>query len=255
MADGNIAVSREAIRHVPENIEERLIVALDVPTIDEARDLVRKLDGIVSFFKIGLWLQFASGVDKLIDELLASDRKVFLDSKMFDIGETVKQGVARAAGRHISFVTVHGDSDIMRAAVEGKGDSDLKIFAITVLTSIDDDGLRELGYLCSVEQLIEMRVRKSIDCGVDGLIASPKDNPNRIRELAGVNSLLIATPGIRLPGAAVDDHKRSGTPAQAIRDGADYLVVGRPIIKDADPAARALEIIDDMRHGAQQAQT
>jgi orotidine-5'-phosphate decarboxylase len=237
------------LRRVPANIEERLIVALDVPTIAEARLLVQKLDGIVSFFKIGLWLLYASGVDALIDDLLGAGKRVFLDSKMFDIGETVKQGVARAASRNVSILTVHGDRDIMRAAVEGKGQSPLQIFAITALTSLDDSGLRELGYLVSVEELIAQRVQNAVASGIDGVIASAQDDPNRIRTIAGSQDLLIATPGIRLPGAALDDHKRSGNPAQAIRDGADYLVVGRPIIKDADPAKQAQLIIAEMRRG------
>ena len=160
-------------REVPERIEDRLIVALDVPSIGEARDLVGELDGLVSFFKVGLWLQFAAGFDGLIDELVDRGKKIFLDAKMFDIGETVKQGVARAAERGVSFVTVHGDAEIMRAAVEGKGDSGLKILAITVLTSIDQDGLRDLGYLCAVEELIRLRVQRSIACGCDGIIAAP----------------------------------------------------------------------------------
>jgi orotidine-5'-phosphate decarboxylase len=239
------------MRAIPARIEDRLIVALDVPTLAQARELVAKLDGIVSFFKIGLWLQFASGVDGLVDELLAKGHKVFLDSKMFDIGETVKQGVAHAASRHVTFITVHGDGDIIKAAIEGRGDSDLKIFTITALTSLDDQGLRDLGYLLPIEKLIELRVRKSVEYGADGIIASAMDNPDRIRALAGAQSLLVATPGIRFSGAALDDHKRSGTPAQAIRDGADYLVVGRPIIRDADPARQALAIIADMRLGQQ----
>src|SRR5271156_2340579 len=140
-------------REVPERIEDRLIVALDVPTVGEARDLIGELDGLVSFFKVGLWLQFAAGFDGLLDELIKRGKKVFLDAKMFDIGETVKQGVARASERGVSFVTVHGDGEIMKAAVEGKGNSRLKIFAITVLTSVDQDGLREIGYLCSLEDL------------------------------------------------------------------------------------------------------
>jgi orotidine-5'-phosphate decarboxylase len=237
-------------REIPAKIEDRLIVALDVPKVAEARELAARLDGIVSFFKIGLWLLFAAGGDGLIDELLRKGKKVFLDSKMFDIGETVKQGVARAAERGVSLVTVHGDGDIIRAAVEGKGNSDLKIFAITALTSLDENGLRELGYLCTVEELIRLRVRNAVKFGSDGIIASPRDNPNKMRALAGADHLLIATPGVRMPGAALDDHKRSGTPAQAIADGADYLVVGRPIIKDPDPVKAALRIIDDMRRGA-----
>jgi orotidine-5'-phosphate decarboxylase len=237
-------------REVPERVEDRLIVALDVPSIEAARVLVGKLDGVVSFFKLGLWLQFAAGFDGLLDDLLKRNKKVFLDAKMFDIGETVKQGVARAAERGVSFVTVHGDSEIMRAAVEGRGNSELKILAITVLTSLDADGLRDLGYLCSVEELIRLRVQRSIACGCDGIIAAPHDNPNEIRRLARAESLLIATPGVRLAGTSADDHKRPGTPAQAIAAGADYLVVGRPIVKSGDPAAAAGQIIEDMRRGA-----
>jgi orotidine-5'-phosphate decarboxylase len=237
-------------REVPERVEDRLIVALDVPSIGEARDLVGELDGLVSFFKVGLWLQFAAGFDGLIEELIKRGKKVFLDAKMFDIGETVKQGVARAAERGFSFVTVHGDGDIMKAAVEGRGDSRLKIFAITVLTSVDQDGLRDLGYLCAVEELIRLRVQRSIACGCDGIIAAPHDNPNRIRQLAGSQSLLVATPGVRLEGTSVDDHKRPGTPAEAIAAGADYLIVGRPIVKSRDPAHAAARIIEDMRRAA-----
>jgi len=236
------------LREDPERIEDRLIVALDVPSVGEARDLVGQLDGVVSFFKVGLWLQFAAGFDGLIDELIKRGKKIFLDAKMFDIGETVKQGVARAAERGVSFVTVHGDGEIMRAAVEGRGNSQLKILAITVLTSLDADGLRDLGYLCSVEELIRLRVQQSVACGCDGIIAAPHDNPDRIRQLAGAPSLLIATPGVRLAGTSADDHKRPGTPAQAIAAGADYLVVGRPIVKSDDPALAARQIIADMQH-------
>jgi len=130
--------------------------------------------------------------------------------------------------------------------VEGRGGSGLKIFAITVLTSVDQDGLRDLGYLCSVEELISVRVERAIACGCDGIIAAPHDNPSRIRQLAGEESLLIVTPGVRLAGSSADDHKRPGTPAQAIAAGADYLVVGRPIVKSEHPALAAAQIIEDM---------
>src|SRR4029077_6003258 len=148
-------------RDVPQRIEDRLIVALDVPSVDEARMLIGQLDGVVSFFKIGLWLQFAAGFDSLIHELSRRGKKIFLCAKVVDIGETVRQGVARAAERGVSFVTVHGDSEIIRAAVEGRGNSELKILVITVLTSLDAEGLRDLGYLCSVEELIRFRVQQS----------------------------------------------------------------------------------------------
>src|ERR1700738_1156235 len=197
-------------REVPEKVEDRLIVALDVPAISEARALIDKLEGVVSFFKVGLWLQFAAGFDGLLDYLLAKNKNIFLDAKMFDIGETVKQGVARAAERGVTFVTVHGDGEIMKAAVEGRGDSRLKIFAITVLTSVDQDGLRELGYLCRVEDLIGLRVKRAVECGCDGIIAAPHDNPNQIRELAGEQRLLVATPGVRLGGSACRGPPRPG---------------------------------------------
>src|SRR5262252_6429635 len=140
-------------RGVPAGIEDRLIVALDVASISEARALISKLDGVVSFFKLGLWLQFATGFDSLLDDLVRRGKKIFLDAKMFDIGETVKQGVARAAERGVSFVTVHGDGDIIRAAGDGKKGSSLKILVVPVLTSLDEIGLREIGYQGSVAEL------------------------------------------------------------------------------------------------------
>src|SRR6267378_1731455 len=237
------------LRDVPQRIEDRLIVALDVPSVDEARMLIGQLDGVVSFFKIGLWLQFASGFDSLIDELTSRGKKIFLDAKMFDIGETVRQGVARAAERGVSFVTVHGDSEIIRAAAEGKAGSDLKVLVVPVLTSLDTAGLRELGYGGSLAELIIARARATWACGCDGIIAAPRDDPNEIRRASGAEGLLVVTPGVRLAGSALDDHKRSGTPAQAIADGADYLVVGRPIVRGEDPALAAARIIEDMRCG------
>jgi orotidine-5'-phosphate decarboxylase len=237
-------------RGVPERIEDRLIVALDVPTVAEARAIVERLDGLVSFFKIGLWLLYAAGFDRLLDDLIENGKKVFLDTKMFDIGETVRQGVAGAARRGVSFVTVHGDSDIIKAAAEGKAGSDLKILVVPVLTSLDAKGLRELGYAGTVSDLIVAGARTTWACDCDGIIIAPKDNPNAIRHAADASGLLVVTPGVRLSGSALDDHKRSGTPAQAISDGADYLVVGRPIVKSANPGAAATEIIADMRRAA-----
>ena len=237
-------------RDIPANMADRLIVALDVPSPDDAKALVKKLEGIVSFYKIGLWLLFAEGTDKLIDGLIKTGKNVFLDYKMFDIGETVRQGVSRAKDRGIKFITVHGDDEIMQAAVGAKGDSSfLKIFTITVLTSMDDSDLYEMGYRLGVKDLIELRVRKSIQYGCDGIIASAHDKPNEIRQLVHAQGLLIATPGIRPPGSQTDDHKRSANPAQAIRDGADYLVVGRPIVESPDPASAARTIIEHMKLG------
>ena len=235
-------------RGVPERIEDRLIVALDVPTAAQARALVERLDGVVSFFKLGLWLIFAAGFDRLLDELVADSKQIFLDAKMFDIGETVRQGVARAAGRGVSFLTVHGDRDIVKAAADGKAHSDLKILVVPVLTSLDAAGLRELGYRGSPAELIAAGARAAWACGCDGIIAAPQDNPDAIRRAAEAETLLVVTPGVRLAGSANDDHKRSGTPAQAIAAGADYIVIGRPIVQSPDPATAAAEIIADMRH-------
>jgi orotidine-5'-phosphate decarboxylase len=235
-----------SLRDIPERIEDRLIVALDVPSIKEARVLVDKLDGVISFFKIGLWLEFAAGFDALIEDLLNHNKKIFLDTKMFDIGETVKQGVRRAAERGVSFVTVHGDGAIVRAAAEGKNGSSLKILVVPVLTSLDANGLRELGYRGSVAELIAERARTTLAWGCDGIIAAPQDNPNEIRRSTGSESLLVVTQGVRLPGASLDDHKRAGTPAEAIAAGADYLVVGRPIVRSDDPAGAAARIIANM---------
>jgi orotidine-5'-phosphate decarboxylase len=237
-------------REVPKRIEDRLIVALDVPSIGEARALIDSLDGIVRFFKIGLWLEFAAGFDALVEDLLRRDKKIFLDTKMFDIGETVKQGVMRAAERGVSFVTVHGDGDIIQAAAEGKRGSDLKILVVPVLTSLDANGLRQLGYHGTVAELIADRAGTTLAWGCDGIIAAPRDNPNEIRRVAGSEGLLVVTPGVRPPGAPLDDHKRAGTPAEAIAAGADYLVVGRPIVRSDDPAAAALRVIENMRVAA-----
>jgi orotidine-5'-phosphate decarboxylase len=241
-----------AARDVPQAMADRLIVALDVPTIEAAGRLAQRLDGIVSFFKIGLWLLFAPGAERLIDGLIGRGRRIFLDAKMYDIGETVRQGVARAAERGVSLVTVHGDPEIMRAAVAGRGGSArTKVFAISVLTSLDDTAVRAMGYAMPVADLVRLRVRQAVDCGCDGIVASAGDDPDAIRRMANAEHLLIATPGIREPGGAVDDHKRHATPAQAIARGADYLVVGRPITQADDPAAAAQRLIADMELGRQ----
>jgi orotidine-5'-phosphate decarboxylase len=237
-------------RALPSRMEDRLIVALDLPSVAQARAVVAKLDGIVTFYKIGLWLIFAPGFEAFLDELLKTGRNVFLDAKMFDIGETVRRGIERVAERGVSFVTIHGDGDIIRAAVEGRGGAALKLLVVPALTSLNERGLRELGHSGSVADLIADRARFALDCGVDGIIASPQDNPDAIRRRLAVERLLVVTPGVRLAGAALDDHKRSGTPAQAVADGADYLVVGRPIVHSDDPAVMAQRIVADMKRGA-----
>jgi len=235
-----------------EDIAGRLIAALDLPSVRQAEELVKKLDGTVSFFKIGLWLLLGEGIERLVDGLVNSGRKVFLDCKMYDIGETVKRGVERARERGVKFVTVHGEREIMRAAVEGRGNSDyLQILAVTVLTSLDDAALREMGYARTVRELVDLRVRGAVDCGCDGIIASSLDRPDEIRKRFRSPGLLVATPGIRPAGRGVDDHKRAATPAEAIMNGADYLIVGRPIIGAPDPARAAEGIVAEMRAAAE----
>ena len=231
------------------DVSKRLIVALDLPTLDEARSLVARLGDSVSFYKIGMWLFFQRGVDGLIDELTAAGKQVFLDYKMYDIGETVRHGVAAAAERGVSIVTVHGDPDMLRAAVEGRGDSPLKVFAISVLTSQSDAALQAMGYDRPLQEIIDLRVRAAAEAGCDGVIASAADDPDAIRVRSGRADLLVGTPGIRLAGADHHDQKRAATPDAAVERGADYLVVGRPITGAADPAAAADTIIGLMRQG------
>jgi orotidine-5'-phosphate decarboxylase len=237
------------LRGLPPEMKDRLIVALDVPTIAGAREMVARLDGTVSFFKIGLWLAFAEGVDGLFRDLISAGKKVFLDAKMYDIGQTVQEGVARAADRGFNFVTVHGDARIMEAAVKGKGASDLKILAISALTSLDDAALREMGYALTARELIHLRAKQAVALGVDGMIASGADDPNELRRIAGSERLLIVTPGIRGAEDQTDDHARLATPGAAIARGSDYLVVGRPIVAHADPAGRARAMVGEMEEG------
>ena len=211
--------------------------------------MAARLDGAVGFYKIGMWLLFQPGVDALVDGLIAGGNQVFLDCKMYDIGETVRHGVASVARRGVSIVTVHGDPDMLRAAVDGRGDSALRVFAVSVLTSQDDAALRSMGYDRPVQDIVAMRVRHAAEAGCDGVIASAADDPDALRAQSGRPDLLVATPGIRLPGADAHDQKRVLTPDAAIARGADYLVVGRPITQALDPRAAAEAVIALMAQG------
>ena len=214
----------------------------------QARDLVDRLGAAVSFYKVGMWLLFEPEIGDFIDELVASGKQVFLDYKMYDIPETVQRGVASVARRGVRIVTVHGDPEIVAAAAAGARDTGLLVFAVTVLTSQDDASLVAMGYQQTVAELVALRVRAAAAAGAHGVIASAADDPDAIRALAG-KSLLVATPGIRLAGAAGDDQKRVATPEQAVARGADYLVVGRPITQAADPAAAVQDVLDRMARG------
>jgi len=193
----------------------------------------------VGFYKVGLELFAAAGPD-YVRSLAGRGKRVFLDLKYYDIGETVKRAVSVAARTGATFLTVHAVLQVMRAAMEGRGDSDLKLLAVTVLTSLDNGDLQEMGHDCTVSELVAKRVDQARECGIDGIVGSPLE-ARAIRKLAGPEAILV-TPGVRTPGAAQGDQKRVATPAEAIRDGADYLVIGREVTRAADPVA-ALQVI------------
>ena len=224
---------------------ERLIVALDVPGIPEAREMVRVLDGAVSFFKVGLTLQLAEGVEAFIRSLIADGKQVFLDYKYYDIAETLKKAVARAASLGVSFLTIHGPSALIRGAVAGRGDGNLKLFTVTVLTALDAGDIAEMGYTNhSVEDLVLFRARKALEAGCDGVIASGLE-AEKIKALSR-GKLLVITPGIRPDGYPEDDQKRKTTATSAIQAGADYLVIGRPITGASNPRAAAESFLQEM---------
>ncbi len=233
-------------RALPASMADRLIVALDVDSVAAATALADRLAGTVSFFKLGLWLLLAPGAERLIDRLAGGGSRLFVDAKMYDIPQTVERGVAAVARRGASILTVHGDAAIIEAAVRGRGASALKVFAVTVLTSLDDAALAALGYGLTARALVARRAADAVRCGADGIIASADDDPDAIRRHAGSDRLLVATPGVRQAAAGTHDHKRTATPGQAIARGADYLVVGRPILAAPDPVAAARAIIAEM---------
>ena len=223
--------------------DNRIIIALDVESVDQARALVDRLGDSVDFYKVGMELYAAAGID-FVDELIRAGKRVFLDMKFYDIGETVKRAVAQVSRRGVRFLTVHGSAAVMASAVEGRGDTGLQLLAVTVLTSFDEADLADLGYPCSVSQLVELRVRKAVAAGIDGLVCSPLE-VKRVRELAGPAAVLV-TPGVRSAGASKGDQKRVATPTDAVRDGADYLVIGRQVTRADDPRAEVSRILDEI---------
>lgn len=222
----------------------KLIVALDVPTIAEAEKLVATLGDSAVFYKIGLGLQLAGG-DRFARELKAMGKRVFLDYKYYDIEETIRNAVARAAELDIDFLTIHGTGNILEAAVAGKRGSALKLFCVTVLTSIDAEDFRQIGYEhVDVAKLVVHRAMQAMRLGCDGVIASAREVALIKGEVA--DKLMAVTPGIRPRGASTDDQKRVTTPSDAISAGADYLVVGRPITRASNPAEAADSIVSEM---------
>ena len=222
---------------------ERLIVALDVPTVGAAEAMVSRLGEAVLFYKIGYQLAFAGGLP-FAAGLIAAGKQVFLDLKLHDIGNTVSKGVERVAQIGATFLTVHAFPQTMKAAVEGKRGSRLRILAVTVLTSYDDADLAAAGYDMSVGELAAARAAQARDTGVDGLVCSAEEAAN-LRKIVSTGMVLV-TPGIRPAGSASGDQKRIMTPAKAIAAGANYLVVGRPIVEAGDPKAAADAIVAEI---------
>lgn len=218
------------------DLQDRLIVGLDLPTVADAEAMVARLGGSVSFYKIGLQLVFAGGL-ALAEDLAKSGKKVFLDVKLLDIDNTIAGAVANIVRAGVTFVTIHAYPKAMRAAVAARGEAPLGLLGVTVLTSMDDGDLEDAGYAGKVEDLVLKRARDARACGMDGIVCSPVE-VGRVRAAVGPDIRLI-TPGIRPAGAAAGDQKRVTTPADAIGAGADHLVVARPIIRADDPRAAA----------------
>ena len=215
---------------------DRLIVALDLPGVAPAEAMIARLGDAVTFYKIGYQLAYAGGLP-LVGRLADAGKKVFIDLKLHDIGNTVARGVESIAKSGATFLTVHAYPQTMKAAVEARAGSDLKILAVTVLTSYDDADLHAAGYRLGVSDLVEARARQAQALGVDGLVCSPEEAA-ALHNIVG-HQMLLVTPGIRPAGAASGDQKRIMTPARAIAAGSDYLVVGRPVIEASDPKAAA----------------
>jgi orotidine-5'-phosphate decarboxylase len=226
---------------------ERLIVALDVASVATAEAMVARLGDSVWFYKIGYQLAFAGGLP-FAARLVASGKQVFLDLKLHDIGNTVTKGVESVAQMGATFLTVHAYPQTMKAAVEGKKASKLRILAVTVLTSYDDADLAAAGYEMNVKELATVRAAQARDIGVDGLVCSPEE-AGSLRAIVGPGMVLV-TPGIRPVGSAAGDQKRIMTPARAIDAGADYLVVGRPVFEARDPKAAADSMVAEIDQAA-----
>jgi orotidine-5'-phosphate decarboxylase len=222
---------------------DRMIVALDLPSVDAAQAMIARLGDSVTFYKIGYQLAYAGGLP-LVRQLADRGKKVFVDLKLHDIGNTVARGVESVAKLGATFLTVHAYPQTMKAAVEGRAGSGLKILAVTVLTSYDDSDLHAAGYRLGVSDLVEARAQQAQVLGVEGLVCSPEEAAS-LRKIVG-HQMHLVTPGIRPAGSASGDQKRIMTPGRAIAAGADYLVVGRPVMEAADPRAAADAIVAEI---------
>ena len=227
-------------------LEKRIILSFDVPTVEEAKQTVKQFENRIRFYKIGLQL-FLAGWFNIVDWILARDLEVFLDLKFFDVPQTVKLAVEQIRDKGISFTSVHGNDEIMKAAVSAKGT--LKILAVTVLTSLDEGDLRDLGFECFVEDLVLSRAKRALEIGCDGVISSGLEAA-RLREHLG-KKFLVVTPGIRPVRNITDDQKRIVTVREAFLNGADYVVIGRPIRNARDPDSLIDRMHRDIREALQ----
>jgi orotidine-5'-phosphate decarboxylase len=225
------------------NPRDRMIVALDLPTVPEAEAMVDRLGAAATFYKVGMQLQFAGGLE-FAERLARSGKDVFLDVKLLDIGNTIEGAVKNIARMGMRFVTIHAYPQAMRAAVAARGSADLGLLGVTVLTSMDDGDLIDAGYSGTVRDLVLARAADAKEAGMTGVIASPVEAA-AIRKIVGPD-FLIVTPGVRPSGEAAGDQKRVMTPAEAIRAGADHLVIGRPVTSARDPRAAAEAIVDEI---------
>jgi orotidine-5'-phosphate decarboxylase len=223
--------------------KDRLIVALDLPGIEPAEAMIERLGDSVTFYKIGYQLGYAGGLS-LVRDLRAAGKKVFIDVKLHDIGNTVARGVESLSSLGATFLTVHAYPQTMQAAVEARGDSGPKILAVTVLTSYNEADVQEAGYRHTIADLVAIRARQAKALGVDGIVCSPEEVA-ALRAIVG-DQMSLVTPGIRPAGSASGDQKRIMTPSRAIAAGADYLVIGRPVMEAADPKAAAESIQDEI---------
>jgi orotidine-5'-phosphate decarboxylase len=220
-----------------------IIVALDVESRAQARALVARLGPAADFYKVGLELYAAAGMD-VVRELLGEGKRVFLDLKLYDIPETVSRAVAVVAETGVRFLTVHAMSQVMRAAASAKQGSGLQILGVTVLTSFGPEDMEELGFQGTMAELVQRRAARAVELGVDGVVASPLE-ARALRRVVRPETILV-TPGVRSPGAAKGDQKRVATPAEAVRDGANYIVMGRQITRAGDPAAEFERVLSEL---------
>jgi orotidine-5'-phosphate decarboxylase len=227
----------------PVDPRDRVIVALDLDSVAQARALVDRIGDAAHFYKIGYRLGFSGGLD-FARTLISEGKKVFLDFKLHDIGNTVSEGVAAVASLGVDLLTVHAYPQTMQAAVRGRGDASMKLLAVTVLTSYDDADLADAGYASGVSDLVERRAAQAREAGIDGIVCSPREI-GPVRAALGPQGLIV-TPGIRPAGADAGDQKRVMTPGEAVGAGADHLVIGRPITKADDPRAAAQAIMDEI---------